>query len=72
MKVLQDYSEECWNIVHTENVVFEVERLSEGMPAFITTYGQPMLYVKYPTFKIQIFDGCDIELLEDGKYFKVI
>lgn len=67
MEVLQAASEECWNVLHTENAIFEVESLSERMPAFITTFGQPVIYVKYPTFKIQIFDGCDPQKFTDHK-----
>lgn len=65
MEVLQAVSEECWNVLHTENALFKVEGLSKKMPAFITTFGQPIIYVKYPTFKIQIFDGRDLQKFTD-------
>lgn len=58
-----EYSEDYIKISSKD---FEVERLSEGMSPFSMIYGQPMLYVNYPTFKIQIYDGCDIELLKYG------
>lgn len=57
MVILKSYSDKCWNILQTDGCIFEVENLSDRMPAFIMTYGQPMVYVKYPTFKIQIYDG---------------
>ena len=57
MEILQSYSEQCWDILHTPGCIFETENLSERMPAFITTIGQPAVYVKYPTYKIEIFDG---------------
>ncbi|MCM1526869.1 MAG: hypothetical protein NC091_06455 [Bacteroides sp.] len=31
--------------------------MSDNMPAFVVTMGQPVVYVKYPTFKIEIFDS---------------
>ena len=54
MEILQSYSEKCWDILHTPGCVFEVHNLSDRMPAFIVTMGQPIVYVKYPTYKIQI------------------
>lgn len=56
MEILQKYSDKCWEILHTPGCIFEVEKLSGNMPAFVVTMGQPLVYVKYPTFKIQIFD----------------
>ena len=66
LEILEKYSEDCWKLIHTKGCVFEVDKLSERMPAFITaiTTAEPMLYVKYPTFKIQIFDGEDPKKLE--------
>lgn len=57
MEILQKYSEKCWDILHTPGCIFEVNKLSDNMPAFVVTMGQPLVYVKYPTFKIQIFDN---------------
>ena len=57
MEILQNYSEKCWDILHTPGCIFEVDKLSDNMPAFVVTMGQPVVYVKYPTFKIQIFDS---------------
>lgn len=54
MEILQSYSEKCWDILHTPGCVFEVNNLSDRMPAFIVTMGRPVVYVKYPTYKIQI------------------
>lgn len=61
LELLQAYSEKCWNILHTDGCIFEVEKLSDRMPAFISTCMPPMVYVKYPTFKIQIFDSENIQ-----------
>lgn len=57
MEILQKYSDKCWDILHTPGCIFEVEKLSSNMPAFVSTMGQPLVYVKYPTFKIQIFNS---------------
>ena len=58
MEVLQDYSDQCWKMLHTQGCIFEVEDLSQRMPAFIANKEeQPVVFVKYPTFGIQIFDG---------------
>lgn len=54
MEILQNYSEKCWDMLHTPGCIFEVNNLSEKMPAFISTIEQPSVYVKYPTYKIQI------------------
>lgn len=57
MEILQKYSEKCWDILHTPGCIFEVDKLSDNMPAFVVTMGEPVVYVKYPTFKIEIFDS---------------
>ena len=56
MEILQKYSEKCWEILHTPGCVFEVDKLSDNMPAFVVAGGRPIVYVKYPTFKIQVLD----------------
>ena len=35
MEILQKYSEKCWEILHTPGCVFEVDKLSDNMPAFV-------------------------------------
>ena len=35
MEVLQDYSDQCWKMLHTQGCIFEVGDLSQRMPAFI-------------------------------------
>lgn len=71
MEILQGYSDKCWEILHTQGCIFEVENLSDRMPAFLVTWGEPIVYVKYPTFKIQVFNranhkkSVDQEALED-------
>lgn len=67
MDILQSYSEKCWDILHTPDCVFEVENLSERMPAFITNWNPPTVYVKYPTYKIQVFDGKNPKQTVEGK-----
>lgn len=52
---LEQYSEECWQLLHTPGCVFELENLSKKMPAFVTTWEPETVHVKYPTFTIQIF-----------------
>lgn len=63
MEILQSYSEKCWDILHTPNCIFEVNNLSDRMPAFLGTIQQPTVYVKYPTYKIQIL--CNGNPTED-------
>lgn len=67
MDILQSYSEKCWDILHTPDCVFEAENLSERMPAFITNWNPPMVYVKYPTYKIQVFDGKNSKHTNDER-----
>lgn len=59
MEILQKYSDECWDILHTPGCIFEVKNLSDRMPAFLCTMGNPIVYIKYPTYKIQIFDSSN-------------
>lgn len=59
MEILQSYSDKCWDILHTPGCIFEVEDLSKRLPAFLATWGEQVVYVKYPTFKIQIFNGVN-------------
>lgn len=59
MEILQSYSDKCWDILHTPGCIFEVEDLSKRMPAFLVTCGEQIVYVKYPTFKVQIFNGVN-------------
>lgn len=56
MEKLQNYSDECWELLHTPGYFFTTEDLSDNKPAFLVAWAQ-MVYVKYPTFKIQIFDS---------------
>ena len=47
------------------NSIFETEKLSEYMPAFITTWNPPMVYIKYPTYNIHIYDKTDPSKMTD-------
>lgn len=68
MEILQSYSEECWNILHTEGCIFEVNNLSDRMPAFIVTRDKPTVFVKYPTYKIQIlYNYSPKKYIEQGE-----
>ena len=58
MEMLYRYSEECWNLLKTEDSIFETASFSEKRPAVVLPF-QEAVYVKYPTFKIQIFDAID-------------
>ncbi len=57
MEILQNYSDKCWDILHTPNCIFEVDKVSDKMPVFVVIDDPPKVCVKYPTFKIQIFNG---------------
>ena len=59
MRRLEYYSKSCWEILHMTGYAFEVAEFSKNMPAFITTWNPPMVHVKYPTYKIQIFHSQD-------------
>ena len=59
MEILQSYSEKCWNVLMTPGCIFEVAALSNNMPAFVITEEPPVVYVKYPTFKIEVFCSTD-------------
>lgn len=54
---LQRLSNECWKTLHTKGVLFEIDKLSQNMPAFVTTVTtlNPQVQVKYPTFKLEIY-----------------
>ena len=56
LEQLQLRSEQCWEQLHTPNSIFEVEGLSDNLPAFITFGPNPMIHVKYPTYKICVYD----------------
>ena len=61
MEILQKYSEKCWETLHTQGCIFEVDKISKIMPAFLMTWNNsPLVYVKYPTYTIQIFDGKNV------------
>ena len=64
MEILQSYSDKCWEILHTQGCIFEVEDLSKRLPAFLAMWGEQIVYVKYPTFKIQIFNGVIIKKVQ--------
>lgn len=56
LETLQKYSEECWKTLCCSGKWFEVEGLSDNMPAVITfaTEIYPAVIIKYPTYKIRI------------------
>jgi len=53
---LQSISDECWNILHNKAAVFSVSEISANMPAFVTSWEPRQVHVKYPTYKIDIFN----------------
>lgn len=59
MEVLQSYSEQAWNLLHTPGCTFEINNISDIMPAYIVNQDSPMIHVKFPTYKIEIFNGED-------------
>ncbi len=56
LEQLQILSDKCWDQLHTPNSIFEVDGLSDNLPAFITSWEPPMVHVKYPTYKVSIYD----------------
>lgn len=62
---LQKYSDNCWLQLHAPNSIFKAENFSDYVPAFITTWNPPMVYVKYPTYKVHIYDKTDPALMTD-------
>ena len=56
---LQKLSDQCWTYLHTPTACFPVDEISDVMPAFVTTLKTPMVYVKYPTFKIDVYNRLD-------------
>ena len=72
---LQFLSDKCWNTLHTEAAVFETDKISQVMPAFITKISSPhpMIHVKYPTFKIDIYGKGDPTIpTESNKIEKIL
>ena len=65
LEQLQKLSDDCWEQLHMPKSIFETENLSEYMPAFITTWNPPIVYVKYPTYKIHIYDKTDPSKMTD-------
>lgn len=55
LELLEDASIACWDSLHQENCIFDTNGLSDIMPAFITKWSPPSVYVKFPTFRIQVF-----------------
>lgn len=53
---LQCISDECWHMLHNKAAIFSVEDISLNMPAFITSRKPPKVHVKYPTYKIDIYN----------------
>ena len=56
LEQLQNYSEQCWKTLHFPGCIFETKEISKNMPAFVTTFAPYKVYVKYPTYKIQIIN----------------
>ena len=54
---LQKISEKCWSDLHTQAAIFPVEEISNFMPAFVTTWEPPQVHVKYPTYKIDVYNN---------------
>ena len=65
LEQLQKLSDDCWKQLHMPNSIFETDNLSKYMPAFITTWEPPVVYVKYPTYKIHIYDKTDPTKMTD-------
>lgn len=53
---LQKISEKCWSDLHTQSAIFPVEEISNFMPAFVTIWNSPQVHVKYPTYKIDVYN----------------
>lgn len=57
MEQLQAMSDKCWETLHTPNALFPTEEISDIMPAYVVKTNPGILFVKYPTFKIEVFNG---------------
>lgn len=56
LEQLQYYSEQCWKTLHFPGCIFETKEINKNMPAFVTTFAPYKVYVKYPTYKVQIIN----------------
>lgn len=53
---LQFISDQCWNMLHNKAAIFSVSDISANMPAFVTSWEPRQVHVKYPTYKIDIYN----------------
>lgn len=51
---LEQYSIECNNFFDKEDVKIKLEHVSEKFPAFVSESPNPILHIKYPTYKVRI------------------
>lgn len=72
LDVLEQYSLDCWKTLHNPACIFEVDTLSDMMPAYVIIDGaKPAVFVKFPTFKIQAFSSGN-KLVENEQDVKDI
>lgn len=58
LELLYSYSVNAWELLHEDNCIFEVKDISNKMPVFVmTSMENPCVYVKYPTYKIQVLNN---------------
>ncbi|RGX02691.1 ribbon-helix-helix domain-containing protein [Paraclostridium sordellii] len=54
LKRLEQYSIECNNFFDKEDLKIKLNHVSEKFPAFVSESPDPILYIKYPTYKVRI------------------
>lgn len=64
LKRLEQYSIMCKNYFLENNAKIKLEAVSERFPAFVMEYTNPILCIKYPTYKIRILCVDNIEFIE--------
>ncbi|MGL5379740.1 hypothetical protein [Clostridium sp.] len=54
LKRLELYSIECNNLIDRNDFSIKLDDVSEKYPAFVLESSTPILYIKYPTYKVRI------------------
>lgn len=60
LKDMQKMADDCWNLLNTEGALFEVEGLSDRLPAYVSKMcTPPRVVVKYPTYRVEVYQMPD-------------
>lgn len=62
LKRLERYSIECNNFFDTKDFKIKLDHVSEKFPAFVSESKEPILCIKYPTYKVRILS---LNILQD-------